>query len=163
MGTTLHTQPRMLATPEIRLLSAADLALLERVDPDVFDNPVQPELAARYLANPGNLLAVALQDGVVVGMGSAIAYVHPDKPLQLFINEVGVSERYRRQGLGKRLMHALLEHGRTMGCTEAWVATEENNAAARALYTAMNGTEDADHAVVYTWQLSSPRGRGEPP
>jgi hypothetical protein len=26
-------------------------------------------------------------------MGSAIAYIHPDKPLSLFINEVGVSQK----------------------------------------------------------------------
>jgi ribosomal protein S18 acetylase RimI-like enzyme len=145
-----------LASVKVRLLAATDLAVLEHVDAGVFDNPVQLEFAAQYLANPSNMLAVAIQGGVVVGMASAMAYVHPDKPLQLFIGEVGVSERCRGRGLGKRLMHALLEHGRIMGCTEAWVATEENNVAARALYTAVKGTEDADHAVVYTWQLSSP-------
>ena len=60
-------------------------------------------------------------------------------------------------------MHTLLEHGCIMGCTEAWVATEENNVAARALYTAVKGTEDADHAVVYTWQLSRPSSRNKQP
>jgi ribosomal protein S18 acetylase RimI-like enzyme len=145
-----------LASVKVRLLAATDLAVLEHVDAGVFDNPIQLAFAAQYLANPSNMLAVAIQGGVVVGMASAMAYVHPDKPLQLFIGEVGVSERCRGRGLGKRLMHALLEHGRIMGCTEAWVATEENNVAARALYTAVKGTEDADHAVVYTWQLSSP-------
>lgn len=141
---------------EVRLLNPAELAVLERVDPDVFDNHVRLDLAAQYLATPGNLLAVAIRAGVVVGMGSAIAYVHPDKPLALFINEVGVSERYRGQGLGKRLMSALLEQGRLMGCTEAWVATEENNTAARAMYTSAGGKEDPAHAVVYTWSLLGP-------
>lgn len=141
---------------EVRLLSSGELAILERVDPDVFDNPVRLDLAAQYLANPNYLLAVAIQGGVVVGMGSAIAYIHPDKPLSLFINEVGVSEKCQGQGVGKRLMSVLLQQGRLMGCTEAWVATEENNAAARALYASAAGKEESAHAVVYTWPLLKP-------
>jgi ribosomal protein S18 acetylase RimI-like enzyme len=143
---------------EIRLLSAADITVLDRVDPDVFDNPVQRELAEQYLSTPGNLLAVVTLSGVVVGMASAIAYVHPDKPLQLFINEVGVSQRVQGRGIGKRLMRALLEQGRIIGCTEAWVATEINNKPARALYASLAGVEDQEVAVVYTWQLGSNRG-----
>lgn len=146
---------------EVRLLSAADVAVLDHVDPDVFDNPVQRELAVQYLSTPGNLLAVATLSGVVVGMASAIAYVHPDKPLQLFINEIGVSRRVQGQGIGKRLMSALLEHGRLIGCTEAWVATEVNNKPARALYVSLAGIEDQDFAVVYTWQLGSNRPGGK--
>lgn len=142
---------------EVRLLSAADIAVLDHVDPDVFDNPVQRELAEQYLSTPGNLLAVATLSGAVVGMASAIAYLHPDKPLQLFINEVGVSQRVQGQGIGKRLMLALLEQGRIIGCTEAWVATEVNNRPACALYTSLAGVEDQDLAVVYTWQLGSDR------
>jgi len=138
---------------EVKLLTAADVAVLHHVDPDVFDHPVQGPLAERFLATPGNLLAVATLSGVVVGMASAISYVHPDKPLQLFINEVGVAERVRGQGIGKRLVRALLDEGRRMGCVEAWVATEVGNEAARALYTSLAGVEDDDHAVVYTWPL----------
>ena len=137
----------------VRILGASDLAVLEHVDADVFDNPVRPELAAQFLANPGNVLAVAIESGVVVGMGSAIAYVHPDKPLALFINEVGVSRRCQGLGVGKRLMSALLDRGRLMGCTEAWVATEDDNTAARALYRSAGGREDSAHAVVFTWPL----------
>ena len=138
---------------EVRLLSAADRAVLDHVDPDVFDHAIQPALAEQYLATSGNLLAVATVAGVVVGMASAIAYVHPDKPLQLFINEVGVAERVRGQGIGKRLVRALQEQGRRMGCTEAWVATEVGNEAARALYASLAGVEDEEHAVVYTGPL----------
>lgn len=139
---------------DARPLTSADLPVLEQVDPDVFDNPVRLDLAARYLNNPGNLLAVAIHDGTVVGMASAIAYVHPDKPLALFINEVGVSAKWHRQGIGKRLMRTLLEQSRILGCTEAWVATEEDNGAARALYSSVEGTEDPARAVVYTWPVS---------
>lgn len=141
---------------EVRLLGPDELAILEQVDPDVFDNPVRLDLAAQYLANPNNLLAVAIQAGEVVGMASAITYVHPDKPLSMFINEVGVSEKLQGQGLGKRLMSALLQQGHTLGCTEAWVATDESNGAARAFYTSVAGEEDPERAVIYTWLLSEP-------
>jgi ribosomal protein S18 acetylase RimI-like enzyme len=141
-------------TPDIRLLTAADAQVLSRVDEDVFDQPVKPELVRAFLANPANLLAVAVQEGMVIGMASAIAYVHPDKPLQLFINEVGVAAHAHRRGIGKRLVRALLERGKDLGCAEAWVATEVENTAARALYASLRGREDEKRAVVYTFDLS---------
>ena len=142
---------------DIRIVAAADAAVLDRVDDDVFDLPVQPALLAAFLANPANLLAVALADGVVVGMASGIAYVHPDKPPQLFLNEVGVSTRFHRRGIGARLVRALLEHGRALGCTEAWVATEDENRAARALYESVGGVEQAERAVVFEFALAGAR------
>lgn len=145
------------AAIEFRILTASDLPVLEHVDADVFDHPIQPGWAARFLSNPDNVLAVAIQERMVIGMASAIAYVHPDKPLQLFINEVGVRESSRGQGVGSRLLEIVLEHGISLGCTEAWVATEEHNIAARALYSAMNGTEESDRAVVFTWKLDRER------
>lgn len=137
----------------VRLLGAGDAAVLQQVDDDVFDDRVQPELLAEFLANPSNLLAVAIDDGTVIGMASAVVYVHPDKPRQLWINEVGVAAHGRRRGLGKRLVRALLDRGRALGCTEAWVATEEGNAPARAFYTSLQGREDAERAIVYTFPL----------
>lgn len=146
----------MPAASNIRLLGPADAAVLDRVDPDVFDFPVQPALAQQYLSDPNCLLAVALDEqNVVVGMASGIVYLHPDKPLQLFINEVGVAEPVRRQGLARRLVQTLLDHARALGCTEAWVATEESNTAARALYEALGGKEDAERAVVYVYPLTA--------
>jgi len=78
---------------------------------------------------------------------------HPDKPWPLFVNEVGVAPSHRRQGLGRALLRCLLERGREVGCREAWVATEVENAPARALYLATGGREDDDLAVVYTYPL----------
>ena len=155
----MNTPPVSVATVDVRVLKESELAILDRVEADVFDHPVQRALAAQYLSVPGNLLAVATLSDVVVGMASAIAYVHPDKPVQLFINEVGVSPRVQRQGIGKRLMRALLDRGRELGCTEAWLATEVDNDAARGLYSSVEGVEGQDLAVVYTWQLGSSSGR----
>jgi ribosomal protein S18 acetylase RimI-like enzyme len=138
----------------VRLLSKHDAHVFDRIDNDVFDNPVRADLVTNYLQDESNLLAVAVQDDTVVGMASAILYIHPDKPLQMFINEVGVAGRCQGRGIGRKLMNLLLDHGREIGCIEAWVATEEDNAAARALYAAVQGREDPALAVVYTWHLS---------
>lgn len=139
---------------DIHLITSGNTSLLTRVDDDVFDHVVQPALLNEFLANPANLLLVAVADDTVVGMASGIAYVHPDKERQLFINEVGVSSRYQRQGIGKALVARLLEHGKQLGCVEAWVATEVGNTAARALYSRLGGKEDDERAVVYSYSLS---------
>ena len=99
---------------------------------------------------------VALEAGIVIGMASGIAYVHPDKPPQLFVNEVAVAARCQGRGIGKLLLTSLLRRGRELGCTEAWVATEEGNSRARALYTSAQGKEDPERAVVYTFSLLQP-------
>lgn len=143
------------STPAISIhsVSLANASLLDSVDDDVFDHDVQPALLNAFLAHPSNLLVVAVAEGRVVGMATGIGYVHPDKPLALFINEVGVSSRFRRQGVGRRLVSRLLEQGKALGCTEAWVATEVDNKPARALYEATGGVPDEAHAVVYVYPL----------
>ena len=146
----------------IHLVTEESSWLLNRVDDDVFDHVVQPSLLQAFLANPANLLMVAVIDDHVIGMASGIAYVHPDKPLQLFVNEVGVAERFHRQGVGRRLLTALLQQGKKLGCHEAWVATEVDNIAARGLYAAVGGKEDDERAVVYTYPLADERAEAAP-
>lgn len=138
----------------IHVVTPASADLLDSVDDDVFDEAVRPELLRAFLANPSNVLVVAVIAGQVVGMASGMAYVHPDKPLSLFVNEVGVSSRFHRQGIGAKLMEAILDWGRRQGCREAWVATEADNAPARGLYATCGGIEDTRPAVVYVFPLN---------
>jgi predicted enzyme related to lactoylglutathione lyase len=99
-------------------------------------------------------MVVAVAAGVVIGMATGFAYVHPDKPLAFFINELGVSGRMRRRGIGRRLLGALLDRAAGLGCTEAWVATEIGNAPARSLYGTAGGIEDDEPAAVYVYPLA---------
>jgi len=139
----------------IKLLSANDIAVFDRVAEDVFDDPVRLDLAAEFLHDPRHHIVIALDGGLVVGTASAVHYVHPDKPAQLFINEVGVAPSHQRQGIASELIARLLAHGRAVGCTEAWVAADEDNGPARALYAHVGGQEEAMRAVIYTFPLSS--------
>jgi aminoglycoside 6'-N-acetyltransferase I len=132
----------------VRVLGPDEAGVLDRVASDVFDALVEPRWTAEFIADPRHHLAVAIDGGAVVGMASAVHYVHPDKPPELWINEVGVAQSHWRRGIGKDLLQALLARGRELGCRQAWVATDEDNIAARRLYASMGGT--AEEAIIFT-------------
>jgi ribosomal protein S18 acetylase RimI-like enzyme len=129
---------------EIRVLTAGDDSILGNVAADVFDNSIDPELASEFLADPRHHIAVAIDNGLVVGFASGVHYIHPDKPPELWVNEVAIAPTHRRRGLGKAVMQALFEAGREHHCRAAWVLTHRSNPAAMALYSSVGGTEGAD-------------------
>ena len=138
---------------EIRILGAGDEPVLANVAWGVFDHSVDPRRTAEFLADPRHHLAVAVEDGRVVGFASAVHYVHPDKPAELWINEVGVAATHRGRGLGKDLLRALLAVGRQLGCREAWVLTDRSNAAAMRLYAGVGGVEAPKDQVMFSFRL----------
>ncbi|MFI4975832.1 MAG: GNAT family N-acetyltransferase [Caulobacterales bacterium] len=142
---------------EIRTLGAGDDAVLGAVAPEVFDDPVDPGLTREFLADPRHHIAVAVDDGVVVGFASAVHYIHPDKPRELWINEVAVAPTHHRRGLGKGVMRAILDLGRSLGCRSAWVLTDRDNTAAVALYISVGGQDEAkgDAVVMFEFDLAS--------
>jgi GNAT superfamily N-acetyltransferase len=140
---------------DVRLLGPDESSVLRRVAPDVFDHPVDARWTTEFLHDARHHLAVALDDETVVGMASAVHYVHPDKAPQLFINEVAVAPTHQRRGIGRRLLDLLLHRGRQLGCSEAWVLTEETNAAARQLYALGSGAQPPMPSLMYTFDLTS--------
>jgi len=137
---------------EVRILGAGDGAVFDRMSPEVFDHPIDARWSAEFLADPRHHLAVAIDAGTVVGMASAVHYVHPDKRPELWINEVGVASTHRGRGIAKRLLQALFARARELGCREAWVLTDEANTIARRLYAAAGGKESAQ--VMVSFDLS---------
>ena len=140
-------------TVNVQLVESGDAGALQRVAPGVFDGPVDPRWSAEFLADARHHLAVAIDDGVIVGMASAVHYVHPDKAPQLFINEVGVAPTYQHQGIGRRMLDVLLDRGRMLRCTEAWVLTDRSNTIAQRLYAATSGAVAPEDAMMYTFFL----------
>jgi ribosomal protein S18 acetylase RimI-like enzyme len=145
-----------LVTPvDIRILRSEDLSVLQHVARDVFDNDVSSRWSAEFLSDARHHLAVAIDDGTVVGMASGVHYVHPDKCPQFFINEVGVAPSHQGRRLGQMLVEALLERGRVLECSEAWVITDESNSAARRLYERCGGQSAPEPTVMYTFTLGA--------
>jgi ribosomal protein S18 acetylase RimI-like enzyme len=139
---------------EIRVLGKDDRAVLDHVAPDVFDHPVNPCWTAEFFSDSRHHLAVALDGDLVVGFVSAVHYVHPDKPPELWINEVGVAPSHHRQGLGLRLLSAMLEHGGALGCVQAWVLTSPANTAAQRLYQAAGGQAETEPSMLFEFPLT---------
>jgi ribosomal protein S18 acetylase RimI-like enzyme len=138
---------------EVKVLQRGDDGVLMNVAAEVFDKPVDAGLTKEFLEDPRHHIAVVIDDGMVVGFASGVHYIHPDKPAELWINEVAVGPTHRRRGLGKAVVRALLEVGRSHDCKVAWVLTDRNNVAAMALYRSVGGTEGADetgpgHAMI---------------
>jgi aminoglycoside 6'-N-acetyltransferase I len=139
---------------EIKFLGQEDAGVLANVAPDVFDDPIDVGRANEFLADPRRDLAVAIEDGLVVGFVSAVHYVHPDKPRpELWINEIGVAPTHQGRGLGTRLLHAVFALARDLGCAEAWVLTDRANTAAMRLYAAAGSTEAPSDHVMFTFRL----------
>lgn len=138
---------------EIRLLGQGDGDLLSKVADGVFDNSINDLWLTECLDDPRHHLAVAIDGGLMVGMASAVHDVHPDKPPQLWVNEVGVTPTHRGHWVGKQLMRALLNFGRQLGCLEAWVLTDEENSSARHLYESVGGVK-GPAPIMYSFRLS---------
>jgi ribosomal protein S18 acetylase RimI-like enzyme len=137
----------------VRRVGVADQDLV--LAADVFDDPANAVSTARFLgdaalADPRNILMIAELDGAVVGFASGTILDHPDKPRNLFIQELGVNEPAQRRGIARALLEALRAEGRAAGCRVSWVLTESDNAPARGVYTATGGRETTG-VVMYDW------------
>lgn len=138
-------------TVEVKLVTAADAALLERAADEVFDEPVHPGRLAAYLAEPGHLMVAALAESEMIGQVAAVIHRHPDKPTELYIDEVGVTPAWQRRGVARLMLEAMFAQGKALGCEEAWVGTEPDNLPARRLYERHCGP--AETFVMYVCRL----------
>lgn len=139
---------------EIRRLFPGDDALVMRAADEVFDEPVRPDRLSAYLAEPGHFMVVALADGIVIGQCAAVIHRHPDKVSELYIDEVGVAPAFQRQGIATRMLGAMFALGCEHGCEEAWLGTEPDNVAARALYESRKELHGpAEGFVMYVYRL----------
>ena len=121
-------------TMDFRRLDPGDGHRLARVAEDVFDHDIDVAHAEHCLSDRNHVVVVAIADGVVVGQIAAILHRRIDAPSELYLDNLGVTPRHRRQGIATRLIALARDIGRELGCDGAWVATEIDNDAAAALY-----------------------------
>lgn len=127
---------------ELRRMQPGDELEFSEIAPEVFDEPIHPERLEAYLLEPGHLMILAFDDGVVVGQCAAVIHRHPDKVTELYVDEVGIAPTHLRQGIATRMVEAMLTWGRELGCREAWLGTELENLEANGLYRKLGGRHD---------------------
>ncbi len=141
----------------IKRVQPEDRSLFSHIAEDVFDEAIDPDRLARYLADPNHLMVVALDEkGQILAQAAAIVHFHPDKPTELYVDNLGVTPSYHRQGIARRLLTELLVWGREIGCELAWVGTEVDNLPARGLY---DHFAKASTFVMYEWNLTKKETR----
>lgn len=123
-------------------ITAGDETAFQHVAPEVFDEPVDAERLRAYLREPGHLMVLAFDGELVVGQCAGVVHRHPDKPTELYVDEVGTASTHRRRGIARAMLAALFAWGRELGCEEAWLGTELDNEAANALYRSERPVED---------------------
>jgi len=96
---------------------------------------------------------VTIDGGLVVGFVSGVHDVHPDKPPELWINEVAVAPTHVRRGIARSLLRLMFDAGRALGCTQAWVLTDRDNAAAMRLYESVGGDPGTREHVMFDFRL----------
>ena len=136
----------------LKRVAAGDETLFQPIAPDVFDDPVDPQRLHDCLRTPGHIMVLALAGDLVVGQCAAVIHRHPDKPTELYVDEVGTASTHRRQGIARAMLTELFAWGRELGCQEAWLGTELDNMAANALYRGFAPTED-DAIQYYLFKL----------
>ncbi len=126
----------------LKRMTIADEAAFHAIAPDVFDEPVDSRRLRDYLSTSGHMMLLAFDGDLVVGQCAAVIHRHPDKPTELYVDEVGTASTHRRQGIARSMLTELFAWGRELGCEEAWLGTELDNTAANALYRSFAPTED---------------------
>jgi ribosomal protein S18 acetylase RimI-like enzyme len=140
-------------TYAIRWLLPADAALLLEADPQLFERPLDRKQTEAFLGDPRHHIVVALFGPRVIGSAIAIHQLHPDRSPTLLLVEMAVAPEHQRRGIAKKLLRALLAHGRSLGCTHARVGTEADNIAARRLYAWAGGRIEQDAQITYSFDL----------
>ena len=126
----------------LHVLGPGDHALLCAVPEGLFDNPVDPDQARTFLADPLHHMVLAFVDDLAVGMASGTVLYHPDKKPSFFVNEVGTRDEWTRKGVATALCNRIIALARELGCEGGiWLGTEADNAAAIALYRSLKGDE----------------------
>ncbi len=115
-------------------------------------NPLSEAETIAFLADDRTATFVAFSGEEPVGFVYANELYRRHTALRhLCIYELGVSERYRNQGIGQALLDALGDHARSTGIGQGFVITNASNSAAAYLYESAGGVRTADDDVIFAF------------
>lgn len=102
------------------------------------------EKIMEMLEDDNHHMLIAVKQGEVVGfinftVRKTILHQQPSA----LIDELVVDEKYRGEGLGKKLVYQAINRAKQLGCGEIEVSTEKSNELARKFYQKIGFDEDA--------------------
>ncbi len=151
MQKALHiTVRRLIAGDETLALQAAES----------FDRALDAVAVAAFLQDDDNVLMLAYANGVPAG--SAIAYFQArldgQRP-KLLLYDLNVVERFRRQGVARRLIEELVRLARARQALSMWVPTTLDNLAAKQLYENTGGRANPAGDIIYWYELGEAKSK----
>jgi len=115
---------------EIRVLTAADLPALERMEIELFGAAAwSPESLASEITGPGRWYVGAVVDGDLVGY-AGLWFDGYDAQVMT----IGTDARFQGRGLGRRMLDNLLDRARTVGAAVVLLEVRVDNDPAIHLY-----------------------------
>ena len=116
-------------------------------DPESYqDKPPSDAYVARWLGSDQRFSLVALLEGQVVG--GLVGYVlekFEQERSEIYIYDLAVDERVRRQGIATALIKDLQERARARGAWVIYVQADHGDDPAIRLYTGLGTREDVLH------------------
>ena len=91
----------------LRRMTAGNEPSFAQIAPEVFDEPIDAPRLRDYLRTQGHMMVLAFEGEVVVGQCAGVLHRHPDKPTELYVDEVGTASTHRRQGIARAMMDEL--------------------------------------------------------
>ncbi|NKQ87616.1 GNAT family N-acetyltransferase [Rhizobium ruizarguesonis] len=132
-------------------LTRDTVGLLENIAEEVFDQEINAQRLATYLKSSGHLMIIAVCEKQVIGQIAAYVHSHPDRASDVYIDNLGVAPPFQRRGVARRLLDEVLAWGKTLECDQAWIVTDTENNAARALYEGRGAA--AEPIVMFSYKL----------
>lgn len=112
--------------------------LLNSIAEDVFDKEIDSDFLSDYVKEKNHIMLIALKNNIVVGQVSSVIHRHIDKPMELYIGNLGVTPSCQRQGIATKLVGNVLAIAKKVGCGEIWMAIEPKNQQAEYFYASLN-------------------------
>ena len=115
---------------DIRVLTAADLPALERMEVELFGAAAwSPESLAAEIVGPGRWYVGAVVAGELVGY-AGLWFDGYDAQVMT----IGTDERFQGRGLGRRMLENLVDRARTLGAAVVLLEVRVDNDPAIHLY-----------------------------
>jgi GNAT superfamily N-acetyltransferase len=109
--------------------------------------------ASAFLSRDDIYVWVGEMDGELAGFAYAYHLLRIDGDTSVFIYELDVDQRFRRQGLGRALVDEARMLAERVGALKMWVDTSYDNEAAKRTYAAARGKPSPEPTLVYGWRF----------